>query len=110
MPKSSIIKQSTDGVLFPTGKLTFVTVAFLWESSKPMLDSAASPIRFDLKSVTQSDSAGVALLIAWVRYARTQNKETHLMNLPEQMQAIIKVSGLNEVLPVHPGPIEGNHG
>lgn len=94
------IKQDSNGMLLPSGKLTFVTVASLWASSKPLLQAATSPIQLNLKSVTQSDSAGVALLIAWVRCARQQSKEIHLMNLPEQMRAIIKVSGLSHLLPI----------
>ncbi len=94
------IINSSNGMLLPTGKLNFATVASLWASSKPLLDATPSPIQLDLKTVTQSDSAGVALLIAWVRYARQQNKEIHLMHLPEQMRAIIKVSGLSKLLPI----------
>lgn len=92
--------QHSNDTLLPKGKLTLGNVASLWASSKPLFDITPTPIKLDLKAVTQSDSAGVALLIAWVRYARQQDKEIHLMHLPEQMRAIIKVSGLSNLLPI----------
>lgn len=94
------IKQDSNGMFLLVGKLTFSSVASLWNRSKLLLETTPSPIQIDLKSVTQSDSAGVALLISWVRYARQLNKEMHLMHLPEQMRAIIKVSGLSQLLPI----------
>lgn len=83
------------------GELTLKTVTNLWNISNSFFAETKSPILLDLQNVTQSDSAGVALLIAWVRYVRQQNKEISLINLPAQMSAIINISGLNKILPIN---------
>lgn len=95
---SSSIERNGNGVLVVNGQLTFSTVNALWEQSCDLFDALPSPIQLDFKQVTQSDSAGVALLIAWVRHAREHSKEICLLHLPDQMQALIKVSGLAQVL------------
>lgn len=57
-------------------------------------------IEVDLKGVTESDSAGLALLLEWMRAAKNANKPITFKHLPEQMDAIAKASGLDELLPL----------
>lgn len=94
------IVQNFAGDFILTGKLTLHSVAELWQKSSALFAKAPSPLRIDLKAVTQSDSAGTALLISWVNYAHQLNKEIYFFNLPKQMQAIIQVSGLSKLLPI----------
>jgi phospholipid transport system transporter-binding protein len=81
------------------GELSFVTASAALEQSEPLFD-AASKMDIDLKDVTRSDSAGVALLIAWMRLAKQNNKVIIFHNIPEQMMAIASSSGLDEQLPI----------
>jgi len=85
-----------------SGELNFMNIPQLWQSSCGMLVNASplSIISIDLSKVTQSDSSGVALLISWVRTMRQQKKEICFVNLPQQMRAIIEVSGLQKILPI----------
>jgi anti-anti-sigma factor len=82
------------------GKLNFQTVAALWQSSHLHFQQAMQPICVDLSGVTQSDSASVALLAAWMRQAHNLQKQIYFKNLPPQMQAIMHVSGLEMILPI----------
>lgn len=97
--KATLTLQAVENTLAVLGELTFATVTDLWQQSQSLFNSEQSPILLDLKNVTQSDSAGVALLIAWVRDFKQQDREIFLVNPPEQMQAIIRISGLHNVLP-----------
>lgn len=92
------------GVITLRGELTLTTVKELWENSRSFFDGQKTPLKIDLTQITQSDSAGVALLIAWVRLAHQQKREIFLISLPKQMQAIIRVSGLENLLPVVVSP------
>ena len=80
------------------GDLSFTTVPDL----RGGLDirSADRPgISIDLAGVTRSDSAGLALLIEWLRESERQGKTITFLNMPPQMQSIARVCGLEGILP-----------
>jgi phospholipid transport system transporter-binding protein len=80
------------------GDLSFTTVPDL----RGGLDirSADRPgISIDLAGVTRSDSAGLALLIEWLRESERQGKTITFLNMPAQMQSIARVCGLEGILP-----------
>jgi len=96
--QSTQLQTSADGTVKVSGVLTFATVNQLWEQSQSFFALAQNTINFDLANVIQSDSAGVALLLAWARTAHAHNKQIQFKSLPEQMQAIARVSGLEGVI------------
>lgn len=57
-------------------------------------------VAVDLSGVEHADSASVALLLDWWRYAKTKNKSVTFTNLPQKMQDIINVSNLENILPI----------
>ncbi len=98
---STQLQVGAEGITKVSGALTFATVNQLWQQSQSVFTrNSAQKISFDLEAVTQSDSAGVALLLAWIRAAHTKQKQIIFLSLPIQMQAIIKVSGLEGILEV----------
>lgn len=52
----------------------------------------------DLGSVSYSNSAGIALLLGWLRLAREYKKNLEILPLPQNIQALVKVSGLEGLL------------
>ena len=54
----------------------------------------------DLSEIDHSDSAGVALLLEWLRRAREQGCRLHYRNLPRQMQSIVDFGDLGDILPL----------
>ena len=54
----------------------------------------------DLKTVEHADSAGVALLVAWMRNAQRAQRDIRFLNMPTQMLNITRVSGLDGILPL----------
>jgi phospholipid transport system transporter-binding protein len=53
-----------------SGDLGFETVPGLWKQSLSRLDDSVAPV-IDLGQVTQVDSAGLALMIEWLRWAHS---------------------------------------
>lgn len=49
----------------------------------------------DMAEVTQVSSAGVALLLHWLRAARKHNKGFYIEHLPDAMRPILQISDLN---------------
>ncbi len=54
-----------------------------------------SPIRLDLAEVSGVDSAGLALLIECIRLTRANGADLQLSNIPPQLMALAKLSGLD---------------
>ncbi|PWV61806.1 STAS domain-containing protein [Plasticicumulans acidivorans] len=86
-----------DGRLYASGELLLSTVAGLWPQARESWRSG-SCVEVDLSGVTHADSAGVALLVEWLREARAAGCEVRFVAMPEQMRAIAVVSDLDELL------------
>jgi phospholipid transport system transporter-binding protein len=82
-----------------SGELNFSTVSGLEEQSKKLFKENNSII-LDLKEVKRADSAGVALLVEWVRQAESHHCKVNFTNIPEQMLSIARVSALDTILPL----------
>ena len=99
---TELYSLSTDdnGVINVSGELTFNTVSQI-VTAAPGLFEKLSNLEIDLVNVSRSDSAGLALLVDWVRYAKNTNKNIVFHNMPTQLLAIAHASGLDELLPVN---------
>lgn len=82
-----------------SGELTYTTVKSAM-SAVPQLMENLPRAEVDLSDITRSDSAGLALLIHWMRAAQKVNKPLSFSHIPAQMLAIASASGLDELLPV----------
>ncbi|MFA7593302.1 MAG: STAS domain-containing protein [Thiohalobacteraceae bacterium] len=96
------IRRAPDGRLLLAGELSFATVPRLWETSRNLLREDGD-LHIDLKDVQRSDSAGLALLVEWMRVARQLGKPIEFLNIPAQMLAIARVSSLDQILPLSRG-------
>jgi phospholipid transport system transporter-binding protein len=79
-----------------TGPMTFATVAELLRQSERQLTTGA--VEIDLSRVVESDSAGLALLIEWMRLARKHNGSVVFTNVPPQLSALARISEVDELL------------
>lgn len=80
-----------------SGPLNIETVARLRGIGTKLAKTAREPL-FDLKEVTQCDSAALALLTAWTRDAKKTGKQARFIHVPLQLMAIAKLSALDKVL------------
>ena len=90
------------------GPLTFDTAADALEQSKDSF-SEYDRLEVDLGAVTQSDSAGLALLLEWVNWAKYYVREISYRNIPTQILAIAQISEVGEMLSAGErwtGPVE----
>jgi phospholipid transport system transporter-binding protein len=81
------------------GDLSFSTVPGL-RTALDISSTSRPRISIDLAGVTRSDSAGLALLIEWLREAERLGKLITFMNMPAQMQSISHLCGLDGILPL----------
>lgn len=63
-----------------------------------LLESAPVDCKLDLSAITYSSSAGIALLLGWLRIAQQQQKNLCFLQAPASMIALAKVGGLEDLL------------
>lgn len=83
-----------------TGALTFETVPDLYRNSASWF-AGAGDLTIDLTQVDRTDSAGLALLIEWLRRAQAANRRLRFTNIPTQVQTLIRINGLQDALLNH---------
>ena len=94
MSQLNIVKQGPRHFVI-NGDLTFATIDKQTLKSFSFLKTAKE-ITIDLSGVTNTDSAGLALMIEWIKYSR--HNRTHLVfkNIPEQLLNLAKLSGFDQ--------------
>lgn len=63
-----------------------------------LLESNTRECKLELGNITYSSSAGIALLLGWLRIAQQQQKNLHFLKAPANMIALAKVGGLEDLL------------
>jgi phospholipid transport system transporter-binding protein len=91
-------KGRLEGHFRLSGELTFDTVPDLLVRSRQLF-AACPALEIDLAGVDRVDSAGLALLTEWTRVAESLQQEIGFTNMPAQMRDLVRVSGLDNVLP-----------
>ncbi len=95
------IGKMADGGWQVCGELDFASVPGLLKRSDIVFEPDNDKLlQIDLAGVPRADSAGLALLICWVRQARRHNTRLVFRNVPDQMLKIAGISGVNTILPL----------
>jgi len=92
-------KEGEPGCYRLRGEISFATVG----EFERRIDSklfAYPLIIIDFAEVSRADSAGLALLLAWVKMARSEKAKLSLENFPNQLLAIARVGGVEDLLPI----------
>lgn len=88
-----------DGRLRLSGELGFATVESVLEPGRQAVIAMAGRAGvLDLTDVSKSDSAGLALVVDWLREARAAKVALELRGIPAQMSDIAHLSGLGELM------------
>ncbi|MDA1342515.1 MAG: STAS domain-containing protein [Proteobacteria bacterium] len=94
MSKLSIVNEGS-GNFIVDGDLTFSAMDKKTVSSFAFL-STSKQISVDLGGVGNADSAGLALMIEWVKYSRSKRVQLRFRNIPKQLLNLAKLSGLDK--------------
>ncbi|MGH8220068.1 MAG: STAS domain-containing protein [Steroidobacteraceae bacterium] len=84
-----------------SGPLTFATARGALASGIAAFASASGssgPIEVDCGGVGASDSAGLAVLIGWLAWARRSGRELNYTHVPETICAIARISEVESLL------------
>ncbi|CAK0751864.1 phospholipid transport system transporter-binding protein [Gammaproteobacteria bacterium] len=97
MSLSAQITSLENGHYQISGELVFSTVSEVLENSQEIF-SGPKEVYVDFSKVARCDSAALALLLAWIRNAKSQKKSIHYLGIPASLLAIARMSGVEQLL------------
>lgn len=83
--------------IYIKGDLTFATAASLLEESKTHFP-IGTPWNCDFSQVSSCDSAGLALILEWIKMARERKTQIRFYQFPPQFLSIATPAGLKAAL------------
>ncbi len=91
------LKDHGEGRFSLSGRMTFATAAdILRESEVPF--ERHTRIEVDLSGVTETDSAGLGLLLEWITWANHTVREIRFVDTPAKINAIARVTEVESLL------------
>lgn len=96
MKKLADIKVQ-DNQIHVSGDLCFANVMSVYHKSLKYF-SQTDALQFDFSNVTSSDSAGLALIVEWIKQAKTRRKIIHFSAIPESLLALATAAGMLELI------------
>jgi phospholipid transport system transporter-binding protein len=93
------ISEPTQGRIVVTGELTFATARDARQLGTLVLESSrAERLIIDCAAVARADSAGLAVLLDWLAWARRKSRVIEFQNLPQSLVAIARISEVDGLL------------
>jgi phospholipid transport system transporter-binding protein len=86
-----------DGRFAVRGDLTFKTAGIALEESKELF-ADHSILEIDLSGVKKADSAGLALLLEWVNWAKNYVREIRFRGVPDEILSMAQISEVDDML------------
>tara|TARA_R110002012_G_scaffold168209_1_gene331626 strand:+ start:517 stop:849 length:333 start_codon:yes stop_codon:yes gene_type:complete len=103
-PKLTVVNDSSSPESFLlSGSLNRDTIPNFWPDSLQQLANAKrtnKPLVLNLEEITQIDTAGLAWLINLIRDAKQQDVEFSLLNPPDTLLNLAKISDVDGFLPL----------
>jgi len=91
------LSDSGGGRFALSGQMSFDTVGQILRVSEDMFEDHTR-IEVDLFEVTDTDSAGLALLLEWITWANHTVREIRFVGTPEKIDAIAKTTEVDHLL------------
>jgi phospholipid transport system transporter-binding protein len=91
------LKDLGDGRFSLSGEMSFDTAERILKESGDLFEEHTQ-LEIDLSGVTDSDSAGLALLLEWVTWANHTVREIRFTGMPERVLAIARTTEVERLL------------
>lgn len=92
------VALAADGRIQVRGELTFATVSKVRIDCLRLFDKVRN-LHIDLGGVVGADSAGLALMIDWMREARLRKRKLHFSRIPATLRIVAELSDVEDLLP-----------
>jgi phospholipid transport system transporter-binding protein len=94
---SASLSEGSAGHFTLSGELSFATVVELLSQGRAAF-TGRPEVDVELSGVTHADSAGLALLLEWLRLARLQGQKLTYRSVPKQLHTLASISEVAELL------------
>lgn len=91
------VRDLGDGKFTVSGSMTFQTAGRLLRECEELF-SDHTRIELDLSGVTETDSAGLALMLEWITWANHTVREIRFSGTPEKIDAIARTTEVEHLL------------
>jgi len=91
------LENRGDGSFALSGKMGFDTAGSILNESEVLFEEHTL-LTVDLSGVTQTDSAGLALLLEWITWANHTVREIRFEGMPDKIHAIAKTTEVDSLL------------
>lgn len=91
------LEDKGGGQFLLSGDMTFKTVGQILRASELPFEEHTR-IEVDLSGVTDTDSAGLALLLEWITWANHTVREIRFVEMPEKIDAIARTTEVDHLL------------
>ena len=92
------VQESQANSLVVAGEISLDTVGAYLERGVAAIEATQDVLEVDLRNAVFTGSAGIALLIGWLRHARESGKKIIFRRYPENLPAIARSCGVLEIL------------
>ncbi len=92
------IESRGNGNYLVSGDLGFESADALLAQSRGLFGESVTELCIDLSGVSDADSAGLALMLEWLRWAAAHQRRLRFENVPARLLAIAGLSELDELL------------
>lgn len=98
-PQGLAIVEQSAGVFELRGPLTFATAPAACEAgAQRFAASVATAFELDCRGVAEVDSAGLALLVEWLAWARASGRRMRISGVPQHLRELAAISDVDELL------------
>ena len=87
--------EETDGMVRLLGELTFESVPRLVAEDPELAGNGELTV--DLSGLTKVDSAGLALLLGWIRTIRQAGGEVKFSGIPVHLRSLVRIADLESL-------------
>mgnify|MGYP000636152710 CR=1 FL=1 len=94
----SVVLQG-ENILVLKGKVTVNNVTTIRKAGEDIISKFSMDSVIDLSAVSSAGAVTLSLLLAWLRAARSRNVSLVVINTPDRLFDMARVSGLELVLP-----------
>lgn len=91
------LENKGDGKFALHGRMVFATAGQILEESEGLFEEHTL-LEVDLSEVTDTDSAGLALLLEWITWANHTVREIRFSGMPAKIDAIAKTTEVDDLL------------
>ena len=101
---ATTIRPDGVAVLVAEGRINLVTATAVRREVQRVVDEGHTRLALDLSGVEFIDSSGLGALVSGLKTARTAGGDLRLVAASEQVAGVLRLTNLDRILRVFPGP------